>query len=75
MSFSMLEPDDPPICECRYDGARDEMDRDDCPFHCDLPHAADALPSGEHAFEKKDEESPPVPRKQAATSRRKNEAA
>jgi len=32
MSFSMLEPEDPPICECRYDEARDEMDRDDCRF-------------------------------------------
>ncbi len=36
MSFSMLEPEEEPICECRYDAARDEMDRDDCPFHCDL---------------------------------------
>ena len=41
----MLEPDDPPICECRYDEARDEMDRDDCPFHCGFaPREADNSP-------------------------------
>lgn len=32
----MLEPQEEPVCECRYDAARDEMDREDCPFHCDL---------------------------------------
>jgi hypothetical protein len=37
MSWSMLEPDDPPVCECKYDEGRDVIDRDDCPFHCDLP--------------------------------------
>ena len=36
MSWSMLEPEDPPVCECKYDEARDVMDREDCPFHCDL---------------------------------------
>ncbi|MGD1098443.1 MAG: hypothetical protein ABSB35_41485 [Bryobacteraceae bacterium] len=36
MSWSLEEPEEPPICECKYDEARDEMDRDDCPFHCDL---------------------------------------
>jgi hypothetical protein len=36
MSYSFEEPPLPPICECKYDEARDEMDRDDCPFHCDL---------------------------------------
>ena len=35
MSFSMLEPEEDPICECRYDEARDAMDREDCSFHCD----------------------------------------
>ena len=35
MSYSMRVPDEPPECECRYDEARDEMDREDCPFHCD----------------------------------------
>ena len=24
------------VCECKYDEARDEMDREDCPFHCNL---------------------------------------
>jgi hypothetical protein len=32
----MREPEEAPICECKYDEARDEMDREDCPFHCDL---------------------------------------
>ncbi len=36
MSYSFIEPDWPAYCECRYDEARDEMDREDCPFHCDL---------------------------------------
>ena len=36
MSFSMLEPEETPVCECRYDEARDMMDREDCPFHRDL---------------------------------------
>jgi hypothetical protein len=43
VSYSFREPDWPAICECKYDEARDEMDREDCPFHCDLPvaHAED----------------------------------
>ena len=36
MSYSFIEPDWPAYCECRYDEARDEMDREDCPFHCDM---------------------------------------
>ena len=36
MSWSMIEPEEAPICECTYDDARDEMDREDCAFHCDL---------------------------------------
>jgi hypothetical protein len=36
MSWSLEEPEEPPICECKYDEARDEMDREDCLFHCDL---------------------------------------
>ncbi|MGD1097353.1 MAG: hypothetical protein ABSB35_35880 [Bryobacteraceae bacterium] len=39
MSWSLEEPEEPPICECKYDAARDEMDREDCPFHCDLADA------------------------------------
>ena len=38
----MIEPDDPLVCDCRYDNARDEMDREDCPFHRDLIDEADA---------------------------------
>jgi hypothetical protein len=36
MSYSMRLPEEEPRCECFYDEARDEMDREDCPFHCDL---------------------------------------
>ena len=24
------------MCECKYDETRDEMDREDCPFHVNL---------------------------------------
>ena len=36
MSYSFREPEEPAICECKYDDIRDRMDREDCPFHCDL---------------------------------------
>jgi hypothetical protein len=36
MSYSFLEPEDPAICECKYDEVRDRMDREDCPLHCNL---------------------------------------
>jgi hypothetical protein len=32
----MLEPEEPLTCECKYDETCDEMDREECPFHCDL---------------------------------------
>ena len=35
MSWSLIEPEEPLGCECKYDAERDEMDREDCPFHCD----------------------------------------
>jgi len=35
VSYSFREPEWPAVCECRYDEVRDEMDREDCPFHCD----------------------------------------
>jgi hypothetical protein len=60
MSFSMIEPDEPMDCECRYDEIRDRMDRDDCPFHCDLPE---------------DDEVRPTQRKPATRVRKENEAA
>ena len=37
MSYSFRIPEEDPICECRWDEARQRMDRDDCPFHVDLP--------------------------------------
>jgi len=36
VSYSFREPEWPDVCECKYDETRDEMDREDCPFHSDL---------------------------------------
>jgi len=36
VSYSMLEPESEPYCECRYDPVNDRMDREDCFFHCDM---------------------------------------
>ena len=36
MSFSMIEPEWEPICECKYDPVLDKVDREDCFFHCDM---------------------------------------
>jgi hypothetical protein len=36
VSFSFRLPEDDPVCECFYDEFRDRMDREDCPFHCDM---------------------------------------
>ena len=70
----MLLPDDPPICECRYDETRDEMDRDDCPLHCNLDSAEALVPEVESQLTAT-EESRPVERKQVAAARKEHEAA
>ena len=36
MSYSFELPEEDPICECKYDAIRDCMDREGCPFHCEL---------------------------------------
>jgi hypothetical protein len=36
MSYSFRLPEEEPICECKYNEVHDRMDRDDCPFHCDM---------------------------------------
>ena len=36
MSFSFRLPEDDPVCECKYDPQLDRMDREDCPFHCQM---------------------------------------
>ncbi len=33
MSYSFNEPEWPPVCECHYDEARDEVFRGNCPLH------------------------------------------
>jgi len=67
----MREPEEEPVCECRYDEARDVMDRDDCPFHCDLP------PDQPAGMRELDElQGPrPVKRKKAAIAGDRDEAA
>ena len=40
MSYSFREPEEPASCECKYDEIRDRMDREDCPFHCELAEDA-----------------------------------
>lgn len=47
MSYSFRLPEEEPVCECKYDQVHDRMDREDCPFHCDLPYdfdLADPMP-------------------------------
>lgn len=36
MSYSFRLPEEDPVCECKYDEVHDRMDREDCPFHCDM---------------------------------------
>ena len=36
VSYSMQEPEWPPVCECKYDEVRDRVDREDCLLHCDV---------------------------------------
>ena len=46
MSYSFRLPEEDPVCECKYDEVHDRMDREDCPFHCDLeddPNPASVL--------------------------------
>jgi hypothetical protein len=40
MSYSFQEPEWPAFCECKYDETRDEMDREDCLFHCCMTNDA-----------------------------------
>ena len=44
MSYSLQEPEWPPICECLYDETRDEMFRGDCPLHCELDDESQHAP-------------------------------
>jgi hypothetical protein len=36
VSYSMQEPDWPPVCECKYDEVQDRVDREDCLLHGDM---------------------------------------
>jgi hypothetical protein len=63
MSYSFREPEWPADCECKYDEARDEMDRDDCPLHCDQIKDSESLPK------------PPLSRKPSGIARSIKESA
>ena len=48
MSYSFREPEEPLVCVCKYDQIHDRMDREDCPFHCDIvddPPEIEVLPT------------------------------
>jgi len=48
VSYSMREPEWPPVCECKYDEVNDTVDREDCLLHCDMqddPEPAEVLPA------------------------------
>jgi hypothetical protein len=51
MSYSFRLPEEDSICECKYDEVRDRMDREDCPFHCDM--ADDSEPAHEFSVGRK----------------------
>jgi hypothetical protein len=36
LSYSMQEPEWPPVCECKYDEVQDRVDREDCLLHDDM---------------------------------------
>ena len=40
MSYSFREPEWPAVCECKYDEAGDEMNRENCRFHAELADSA-----------------------------------
>ena len=64
MSYSFQEPDWPPVCECRYDEVRDEMDRGNCEIHCSEEEEIAVSP-----------ENQITPKKPPATAGRKEENA
>jgi hypothetical protein len=44
MSYSMQEPDWPPVCECKYDEVHDTVDSEDCLLHFDMKEGTAPLP-------------------------------
>ena len=64
MSYSFSESEWPAYCECKYDEAQDEMDREDCPFHFELEDDAS-----------RDRLQIPKPKKQSGAVRVKEPAA
>jgi hypothetical protein len=64
VSYSMLEPEGEPVCECRYDEVHDRMDREDGCLHCDMEEKV-ALPGNNQTTLKKP----------AAAARRNEESA
>jgi len=60
VSYSMIEPEWDPICECRYDPVHDTMDREDCFFHCDMVEEV-AQPEDQALEPPAPEHQPPEP--------------
>ena len=60
VSYSMIEPEWEPVCECRYDPVHDRMDREDCFFHCDLEEEV-AKPEDQAPEHPAPEHQPPGP--------------
>ncbi len=50
MSYNFREPEEPTVCECKYDEIHDRMDRDDCPYHGDRVEE-EPIPVAEPLFE------------------------
>jgi hypothetical protein len=71
VSYSMMEPDWPLICECKYDAVQDTLDREDCLLHFDMEEEI-ALPQ-EHQPPEYRTPEPQAARKKPATIVRRNE--
>jgi len=52
VSYSMQEPDWPPVCECKYDEVQDRVDREDCLLHCNMEDEISPPPARHIAFKK-----------------------
>jgi hypothetical protein len=74
VSYSMLEPEWEPICECKYDPVHDRMDREDCFFHCDMADDV-SMPEEHQPEEQQPQEPQTLPKKPAAAAKSPEENA
>ncbi len=52
MSYSMQEPEWPPVCECKYDEIHDRVDREECLLHDDMEEKISPPPENRITFKK-----------------------